>query len=487
MKNNQSPFLILLFLILIQTAYSQQINLSDAISIAQEKNLKIQSSQSSKHASEKTLKASNSTYLPKVSLYAGYTHLGDELKLDMSQTQESFVDGLSRQQVATLDVVNQNINGVPLSETQKQNIYNASSTALNKLYPNFDPTLSYQDYFMASVLVNQPIFLGGKINSMNNVAESNYKIAEHTSNQTSDLINSETVTQYFTLLLLKEKIKTRKATYDGMLKHNSSTIKLIKAEIIPAFYEYGAKAAVSDAESMLQLAEHEYETSMNSFKTLLNVPLDTIIQPKDSLYFVDIIVDIDEAREKSLEHSYLLKINQEAKSIAQSNISMSKSGNLPNIFAVGEIQLYQKNLPAITPPWMLGLQLKWDIFNGGKNMNHVKAAKLYKDVADKENELITRKLETEVVNAYNRVQNTKLIYLNQIETKNLSQKNFHSIEKQYKHGLVRSNEVITANVLFQESRLKELETLYLYYLAVIELHTLKGDLNTFVQNYETAN
>ena len=487
MKKNYISYIVILLSLHAYSAYSQEISLSDAVNLAQQKNLQIQSSLSTKDANEKTLKASNGSYLPRVSLYGGYTHLGDELKLDMSQLQESFVDGLSKQQVSTLDIVSQNITGTPLTDAQKQAIYNTSSTALNELYPNFDPTLSYQDYFMASVFVNQPIFLGGKINSVNNVAESNYKIAEHTSNQTSDLINSETVTQYFTLLLLKEKIKARKATYDGMLKHDSSTIKLVKAEIIPAFYEYGAKAAVSDAESMLQLAEHEYETSMNSFKTLLNVPLDTIIQPKDSLYFVDIMVDIDEAKEKSVEHSHLLKINQEAKSIAESNISMSKSGYLPDIFAVGEIQLYQKNLPAITPPWMLGLQLKWDIFNGGKHMNHVKAAKLYKDVADKENELITRKLETEVVNAYSRVQNTKLIYLNQIETKTLSQKNYHSIEKQYKHGLVRSNEVITANVLFQESRLKELEALYLYYLAVIELHALKGDLNTFVQNYETAN
>lgn len=479
--------LIVFFLFFIQNSDAQKMSIRDAIELAQKRNLQIKSSESTKNANEKTLKASNGNYLPRVSLYGGYIHLGEELKLDMSQLQESFVDGLSRQQVSTLDQVNQSITGNPLTDTEKQAIYNSSSTALNQLYPNFDPTLSYQDYFMASVFINQPIFLGGKINNTTHIAESNYKIAEHKSNQTLDLVNTETVTQYFTLLLLKEKIKTREATYKGMVKHDSSTIKLVKAEIIPAFYEYGAKAAVSNAASMLQLAEHEYETTMNNFKTLLNVPLDTIIQPIDSLYFINLFVDLEKAKKESIEHSHLLKINEETKSIAQSNIKMSKSNYLPDIFAVGEIQLYQKNLPAITPPWMLGLQLKWDVFNGGKHINHVKAAKLFKEVTITENELMTRKLETEVVNAYSRVQNTKTVYLNQIDTKKLSEKNYHSIEKQYKHGLVRSNEVIQANILFQESQLKELEALYLYYLSVIELHSLKGDLKTFVQNYETTN
>ena len=472
---------------IVAIGVSQTLSLKDAVNIAHQKNLSIQKHSSYEEASYKTMQAGDKHYLPTVSLYGGYTHLSEELQLDLSQVQTSFVDGLSRQQVATLDVVNQELYGVPLSDQQKTDIYNSSSDVLNDLYPNFDARLAYQDYFMASVFVNQPIFLGGRLNQASQIEQSNYKISQYSSQQAKDIVTQRTISQYFTILLMKHVVNTRQSAWQGMVQHDSSTIHLVKAEIIPSFYEYGAKAAVSGAESRWVAANNEYEAAMTNFKNLLNLPLDTTIEPTDSLYFVDFSANIEEAQQSSITYSPLIKMNEESQSIAESNISLAKSGYLPDVFAIGEFQLYQENLPVVTPPWMVSVQMKWDIFNGGRHVNNVQAARLYQDAAEKDRDLISNELRTQVVNASARIESSKIVYLNQIKTRRLSYKNYRAIEKQYKHGLVRSNEVIDAHVLYEEAELAELEALYLYYLSVIELHALKGDLNAFIEKYEATN
>lgn len=487
-KSSCAKQLLLASLLIASTSgVAQKLNLSQAVDYAKARNLNIQKSYSYQEASREAKEGTETYYLPTVSVYGGYTHLSDELTLDLSQVQTSFVDGLSRQQVSTLNTVSEEINGVPLTDQQKIDIYNNSSNTLNALYPNFDARLAYQDYFMASVFVNQPIYLGGKLSNTHQIEESNYRIAQYSNFQAHDMVTRQTIEQYLTLLLLKQVVKTRESTYRGMVKHDSSTIRLVEAEIIPQFYEYGAQAAVAGSESRWVTASNEYQAALNLFKNHLNMPLDTVIDLSDSLYFVDFSFDVNEAQEASIAYSPLIKINEESQNIAESNISLARSEYLPDVFAVGEVQLYQQNLPVITPPWMVSLQLKWDIFNGGRDVNNVKAAKLFKEASKYDEELISNELTTQVKNANNRIETSKAVYVNQIKTRRLSQKNYHSIQKQYAHGRVRSNEVIDARTLFEEAQLAELEALYLYYLSVIELHSLKGDLNTFVQIYEAAN
>lgn len=481
------PALCVLFCTICISSQSQSLSLQQAVGLMTQQNLQIQQQTVTREASYKTMQAGSKYYMPTVSLYGGFTHLSDELSLDLSQVQESFVDGLSKQQVSTLNLVNQELNGSSLSEAQQSEIYNTSSGVLNELYPNFDARLSYQDYFLSSVFINQPIFLGGRLSTASDITKSNHQIVEHALQQTTDIVAQETIVAYFTLMLFEDVIATRESAYEAMVSHDSSTVHLVNAEIIPAFYEYGAKAAVSSAESRIIMAQHEYNAALVNFKTLLNVPLDTTLVPSDELVFVDFNLSIAETQESSVAYSPLIKINEETRNIAESNITMAQAGFLPDIFAIGEFQLYQENLPVITPPWMLGVQLKWDIFNGGRNVNHVQAAKLYQTASEKNSEYISSKLRSEVINASGRVASLKAVYLNQIITKDFSRKNYRAIQKQYKHGLVRSNEVIDAQVLYEVAALAEHEALYIYYLSVIELFALKGDLNAFIETYEAAN
>ena len=478
---------IFLVLFSVNNSFAQELSLSDAIQLASERNLRIQTNKKSSEASQHNYNAEKSNYLPTVSLVGGFTHLSQELQIDLSTVQESFVDGLANQSVNTVDLVKQSAGGAPLTDTERQNIYNTSSGALNDLYPDFNARVAYQDYFLAGLTVIQPLYLGGKLKGLNSVAASQYAISQQVYQQTSDLVIQQAIIQYFTIVLFNDVVKARQASVEAMKKHEFNTSKLVEQEIIPAYHELGAQAASAGAETRFTLANNDLQTAEAAYKNLLNIPSDTNVVLSSEFKYLEFRLEEKQTAEKSLSYSPLLKINDQNRQIATQNTSNAKSGYLPNIFAIGEVQLYQQNLPVVTPPWMVGVQMKWDIYSGNKNVNRTKAAKLLEEETSLANTRISNDISLAIINSYNRAKNSRAIYESETKTFELTEASFKAIQKQYIHGLVKSSEVVDAQLLVEDVHLSQLTALYTYYIALVELYKLRGELNEFVTLYEQTN
>ena len=481
-------FYILLILLYVGPfLQAQNLTLANAIELAKERNLRIQTNKKRSQASEHNYKAEKFNYLPTVSVVGGFTHLGEELRIDMSSVQASFVDGLANQNVNTIDLVKQSVGGSPLTPGQRETLYNSSATTLNNLYPDFDARVAYQDYFMAGVTVTQPIFMGGKLKGLNSVAASEYAISKQIYQQTSDIVIQRAIIQYFTVVLFEDVVKARKASVKAMEKHEFNTTKLVEQEIIPSYHKLGAQAALAGANTKLTLAENDLETALSAYKNLLNIPTDTTIILSSDFKYVAFQLEEKQSAERSLAYSPILKINSQNQQIANTNTSIAKSGYLPNIFAIGEVQLYQQNLPVITPPWMVGVQMKWDIYSGNKHVNRTRAAKLMEEQTSMASTLIANDINLAIKNSYNKAKNSRTIYESETKTYELMEASFNAIQKQYIHGFMKSSEVVDAQLLVDDAHLAQLTSLYTYYIALVELYKLRGELNEFVTLYEETN
>jgi len=479
--------LIFLSLLSFNYSFSQELTLSSAIQLASERNLRIQTNKKSTEASQHNYNAEKFNYLPTVSLVGGFTHLSQELQRDLTSVQESFVDGLSNQNVNTVDLVKQSAGGAPLTDTERQNLYNTSSGALNELYPDFNARVAYQDYFLAGLTVTQPLYLGGKLKGLNNVAASQYAISQQVYQQTSDLVIQRAIIQYFTVVLFNDVVKARQTSVEAMKKHAYNTTKLVEQEIIPGYHELGAQAALAGAETRFTLASNDLQMAETAYKNLLNIPADTTVILSSKFKYLEFRLEEKQTAEKSLSYSPLLKINAQNQQIAIQNTSIAKSGYLPNIFAMGEVQLYQENLPVVTPPWMVGVQMKWDIYSGNKNVNRTKAARLLEEETNLANRRISNDISLAITNSYTKAKNSRTIYASETKTFELTEASFKAIQKQYIHGLVKSSKVVDAQLLVEDAHLAQLTALYTYYIALVELYKLRGELNEFVTLYEQTN
>ncbi len=477
-------FIFIGFVLSFSSLYAQELSLKDAVKRAGESNLAIQSQKKAEEIVHYETNASKRLYLPSLSLLGGYTHLSNPLEIDLSQVQGSVIEGMSTQNVSTLDHVYTNIVGTPLTQIEKETIYLKTKTTLENNYPEWNVEISPQDYFTANLVLKQPIFLGGSLFNTGSIGEANYRKAKIVTEQVNNSVTQKVVNSYLEIILLSQVEESRKRNLEAVEKHLFNAEKLTEQGIIPAYQLYGAKAAVSKAKALLKVSINNRENGLLTLKVLLDFPMDTTIQLTSTWKDIMLSPDKKSIQKNVQDYSPILRMNHENLHIANSALNSRKAEFLPTIFALGELQLYQRNLPVTTAPWMIGAQMKWDIFNGTRTFTRMKASQLSlqevslnNQMVSKELDLLTSKLYTDAMNAFE-------MYQAQKNTVLLMDQALNAITKEFSHGLVRSVEVLDAQSSLDESRIAESTYLYAYYLALIELYKMEGRLDEFISNFE---
>jgi len=477
-------FIFIGFILSFPSAYAQELSLKDAVNRAKESNLTIQSQRKTEEIVRYETSASKRLYLPSLSLLGGYTHLSNPLEIDLSQIQGSVIEGMSAQNVSTLDHVYTNVVGTPLTQAEKETIYSNTKNTLENNYPDWNVEIAPQDYFTANLILKQPLFLAGALFNTGSIGEANYRKAKIVSEKVNDDVTQHVINSYLENVLLLEVKNSRKVNLEAVEKHLSNAEKLSKQGVIPSYQLYGAQAAVAKAQALYKVAENNYENGLLKLKVLLNFPQDTTIQLVTPWNEISISPDKQSIQNNIHNYSPILRMNNENLHLAKSTLNSRKAEFLPTIFALGELQLYQRNLPVTTPPWMIGAQMKWDIFNGTRTFTRMKASQLSIQEVELNNQMVSNELDLLTSKLYTDATNAFEMYQAQKSTVVLMEKTLNAISKEFSHGLVRSSEVIDAQTALDESRVAASTYLYAYYLALIELYKMEGRLDEFIVNFE---
>lgn len=476
--------IIFFVIVLLNNVYAQKLTIGAAVNRAKNSNLTIQSQKKTEEIIRYETSASKRLYLPSLSLVGGYTHLSNPLEIDLSQVQGSVIEGMANQNVSTLDHVYTNVVGTPLTQIEKESIYLNTKTTLENNYPDWSVEIAPQDYFTANLILKQPIFLAGALFNTGSIGESNYRKAKIVTEKVNDDVTQKVINSYLENVLLLEVKNSRRINLGAVEKHAENTEKLSKQGIIPAYQLYGAQAAVSKAKALFKVANNNYENGLLTLKVLLDFPMDTIIELTTPWKEISISPDKQSIHDNVHNYSPILRLNNQNLHLAKSTLNSRKAEFLPTIFAIGEFQLYQRNLPVTTPPWMIGAQMKWDIFNGTRTFIRMKASQLSIQEVELNNRMVSNELNLLTSKLYNDATNAFEMYQAQKSTVILMEKSLDAITKEFSHGLVRSIVVIDAQTTLDESRVAASTYLYAYYLALIELYKMEGRLDEFILNFE---
>ncbi len=165
-------FLAIILLGAFLSTYAQDILLQDCFRIAGSSNILVQQTKTSLLARQYNLAAEKQRYAPKIDALASYTYFSRPLEINLQTVREGILDGSSKQAVNAANTVFQEITGNQLSQTVQDKLYNTSKTILGAVYPDYNPPLSKQSYFLAGLVARQPIYLGNKLTAARNFAES---------------------------------------------------------------------------------------------------------------------------------------------------------------------------------------------------------------------------------------------------------------------------------------------------------------------------
>ena len=341
-----------------------------------------------------------------------------------------------------------------------QDMYNKPPDELN--YPKA------RNHFQTKISYMLPLYTGGKLTEYQNITESMHRMS-----------------QYDTKKLMNAKIyQTKKAFYDISLVDNyirnlsKITKNIDKLEsIVSSMKTEGyaqtidlleVQARRAEAESMLNQARLNRELAYQFLSFLLNKDVSSIKLSRDMAPMPPVNKINLEANNIDIQKALLgLEISKMAVETQEGNFR-------PEIGAFGEYGSADNVLLndfTDKDSYTFGVQMKWNLFNGGVDKANLEKAKVHRmmvrdqvELAKKGIALKAKKLKTEVLSANSDIRSYK-------KQLNFVKKVYENYSARYKEGIVS-----ISDVLIQQS--KELEVL-------LKLLTAKNKRNTKIFELES--
>lgn len=470
------PLSFFVFFLFGSNLFSQTISLAEAVSITVENNENLKRAKERYLSKQNQYYASWGNFLPQVGIDWSFNKINEDLTIDLSSIRLAMISLSAKNQTDIHYLKNPT-----LDPSLFPVIYNQYFNVLNSQIPQFKEIIKQNEFKSSFITGIQPLFLGGKLIFAKNTAKEEEDIAYQEYLFALNEAVSETISSYLACAFLKEVIKVRKEVLDGISKHKEEAEAAFDAGLIPQVEVLKAKAALAEAERNLQEDQNKYELALLSLKKNLGINLANSVQTKDSLYYRNISFDYDSLSSLIQSKNYYLKIIESKISQAKNKYWIDFSNFLPQVIAFGKYEFYPEYQSAIEPRWIVGIQIKQNIFNGFKDYlalqsdkNAIKEAKYASDYLKKNIELASRK-------TYLEFENARVKYLNILPSLELFAENLRANEKRFESGYGRSLDVIDARLSYEKAQTEALSALYDYYLAISYLYFLNAESVEFLK------
>ena len=171
--------------------------------------------------------------------------------------------------------------------------------------------------------------------------------------------------------------------------------------------------------------------------------------------------------------------------ISDYDIKVSKSGYLPTVGLTGSYG-WNRNISAATAFFpgsttttdglSAGINLSWDLFDGGQTSVAIQNAKINKENQQLQKKQIALQVERDIANALGNYENKLYIYRVQEENVLTNQDNFNRSEEQYRLGQISSIEFRQAQINLLDAKTSLNLAKYDAKLAELQLLQLTGQL-----------
>ncbi|HOP08359.1 MAG TPA: TolC family protein [candidate division Zixibacteria bacterium] len=453
---------------------AENLTLGQAIRTALANNDKIRQYRAKLDQAKYSDREASGNFLPSISLQAGYNHMNDPLSIDLSPIRDAMIQMQASNEVEFTNIYQLMGGGSALSSEERAAYYSQYSAALDGLLPAFVETFKDQDYRTASVTLVQPLFTGGKIVAAKKAANAEKHAAEDELAKIENEITQETINNYLAVILLQQVVQTRENVLSGMERHRSNAQRLAEEGLIARYDLLRAEVAVADAGVNLFDDRNRLELAKVALRNTLGLDDDAPIVIADTLLYHPVADSLAEFHARAYDQQPILQMIAEKKKAASQKYAVERSSFLPQLAGFGKYELYDNDLSALEPRWIIGLQLNLNIFNGFKDHSRLQGAKSLKREVEYLESGARREVDLWVNKSYRDMRNAETRFQKLEASVALSSESVRLNEKRFQTGLGTSLEVIDAHLSNEKNQVERLMSLYDYYKSLTDLMVAAG-------------
>ncbi len=471
-------YLVLLAFTVVPCSAQSELSLDSCRSLALRNNKALSVLRLKQQIACNMVKAARTKYLPKVDAVGGYmftskeisllndkqksslTNIGTATSTQLGGEITSFITGLAQQGILT-----------PEQAQHLGSMFNRVGTSLGealnhsgqRIVDAFDTDT--KNVFMGSVMVKQPIYMGGAITAANKIARINKELA---ANDTEAGIQSTIYKidqAYWTVVSLKHKQKLANSFLGLVSKLDGDVKHMIKEGV--ATRADGLKVAVkkNEAEMTLTQADNGLSLARMLLNQLCGLPLDTTVtladEDKENLALEDI--GMQSCHDSiSADNRPELRMLHNAVDISRQATNITRAAYLPQValtagYMVTNPNIYNGFQNRFSGVWNVGVMVRIPIWSWFEGSYKIRANRITTNIATLQLDDTREKIELQINQSSFKVNEaSKRLALAKKNVEN-AEENLRCANLGFKEGVMQTTDVMEAQTAWLQAQSQKID------------------------------
>lgn len=459
------------------------LNLDSCRAMALRNNKQINASRLKKDVAYNMKKSARTKYLPKVDALGGYQWFDREISI-LSNSQKT---ALSNVGTAMGTGITNNITEI-FSQLAGQGVITPEmaqqlgQTLGGKLAPIEGQGNALgqgivdafhtdtHNIWAGTVMVRQPIYMGGAITAANKIADIGEQIAANDLDQQTQTTLYNIDKAYWTVVSLRQKQKLANSYRDLVKKLDEDVHKMIKQGVATKADGLKVDVKVNEAEMQITQVEDGLVLSKMLLCQLCGIPMDQNIkladEEKESLALAGKVSDVN-AQQTAASDSAMttrpeLKMLQNVVDASKQGVNLVRAAYLPHVALTGGYMIsnpnvwngFQRNFKGV---WNIGVMVQVPVWNWFDNAYKVRAAKATANIAQMNLNDTKEKIHLQITQSQFKVKEAQ-------KKLNMAQKNIKSAEENlrcanlgFKEGVMEVTDVMAAQTAWQMAQSQKID------------------------------
>ena len=346
------------------------------------------------------------------------------------------------------------------------------------------PFLNNQSW-NANLVVTQPIYAGGKYNSMARSSRLTREVALALYQALVANTLLEVRTAYSDVLLAVEQIVVQEASKKLLERELETARRSLEAGTVPKFNVLRAEVELANALPPLIRARNQERIFRNTLALLLgcDIPADSGVdiplRTADSLKAEPFEVSVGAALNAAWVHRPEIKAAQSASQLRHEEVLQTRADLLPSVSGIAGYGVQNRNfvrdLDRTLDGWTVGVQANWLLFDFGQTQAKVNMARAREERARLEVEDVRRRIELEVRTAFSLFLESKEVLLSQTRVIEQAEEAVRLVTARADAGSSTQLEVLSAQTALKLSRTQYSQALRDYTVARAKLERAMGE------------
>ena len=482
------------------------LTLDSCRAMALRNNKQMRISQVKQDVAANARKAARTKYLPHVSAIGTYEHTSREISL-LNDAQKSAFPNLGTALVTGMQPQMQGLGqtltqlggafvqmGMPAEQvqqtmgglqTQLQDGMTSLAGQMNALGADLVEAFhtDTRNVWAGSILLTQPVFMGGAIIAMNKMADISESLAQNSAEAKRQTTLYNVDQAYWQVVSLTHKKKLADGYLDLVKKLDSDVSKMIDEGVATRSEGLSVSVKVNEAEMAVMKVNDGLVLSRMLLCELCGLPVNEDITLADEHVEEIAVVTLTPQLEveKAVAFRPELKMLQNTIDLSKQATNVLKAGNLPQValtggYLISNPSLYNGFEKKFRGIWNVGVMVRVPIWNWGDVMYKVRASKGATSIASLELEEAREMIELQVNQNTFRVDeaNKKLTMANANIAR--AEENLRTANLGFKEGVITPTTVMEAQTAWLQAQSQKIDAEIDVKLSQIDLQKSLGTL-----------